>query len=178
MNDDLEERLASLRPATPPRELMRRLRSAASSEPAKRFQPWMVALLDAVIGPWPLALAGMLAAAALIFALQLTFRPDHPQPLRRAPIILTNVDPKHVVAVIDTRGVAARNPPQPEQQPGASFDLQFAALGNTLNPRASGGFHLETPSGPIRLDCGYALPGNEPASGLLGRFNFDARDSF
>ncbi len=65
-DDDLENRLGRLRPAEPPRDLMRRLRDA---EPAPRWVPFWRQ-------PWPLAYAALLAVWVLIGALRMATPSD------------------------------------------------------------------------------------------------------
>ena len=179
MNDDLEERLHELRPAALPRDLRRSLRSADASFQTKRDWRWVAALLGQFRQSRRLIGAGWLAASALAFAVWSLLLP---RPLDLPGRFANTVQATNVKAR-PQENVAFRA----DHGRGVPFDfnsfrsaplLTYAARSGGPNTKFGGGFHLETPAGPIQLDCGYTLAGNKSDNDLFGEFNLNVSDSF
>lgn len=187
-DDDLEKRLGRWFPADPPAELMRRLRTA---EPPATSGKWFARLAaDFLAGRfalrrWPLpgAVVVVLAASIVIFA-------GWP----KRPMISTAPAAASVQPTVGSHNPDAGNPEVSERTVadsgpgrgrGASFDvggfanpdLRYAVVDISPEAAAGGGFHLETPAVPIRLDCGYTLPGSE-SNHSPGKFNLNTRGEF
>ena len=183
MNDELEERLQGLRPAEPPPDLMRRLRAAEPSTLGQRCRRWLAASL---VGSHPpgreVAGAGLCIAVILALAV---WRVPSVFSLRKAATMDRQVSSRE-----NGRRVAQAQPaisgPAADYRRGASFEvggfvrpeLGFPLLGVVRSTNLGGGFPLDAPTGPMRLDCGGVLPGSTSNRSLLGTFNLNGSARF
>ena len=179
MNDDLEERLRSLRPAALPQDLMRGLRSAEPTSRMQRSWPWKAAWHGDLRRSRVLAGAGLLAASVLIFANISPLRQRRSDSTGRLP----TAHQAAAFAVLPQEHAAAST----DHGRGVPFDFTgfrsgpfptYAVLSSDPDARSAGGFHLEVPAGPVRFDCGYTLVRNDFNNYPFGKLNLNVSDSF
>ena len=179
MNDDLEERLCELRPAALPRDLLRSLRSAEPSVRTKRGWRWIATFFGHFRQPQRLVSAGLLAASVLAFAVCSLPLPRHPGlPSNFFNASQATNAKSRLQGSADLRADYGRGVPFDFTGFRAAPLLTYAARSGGPNTKFGGVFHLETPAGPIRLDCGYTLASNDLDNYLFGEFNLNASDSF
>jgi hypothetical protein len=160
--EDLEAWLAGWRPAEPPPNLLRRLRAAEPPVRAKRFWSWRPGLAPEWLPPRSLAFAALLMSAVLALAVwQISLSPFS-KPAGRP----------FSARIGDTHGPAF------DLGSFGQAGLRYAVLDAGLNNHSATLFRLDAPAGPVRLDCGYTVPGNGLNHACIDGFTLNVRDPF
>lgn len=140
MNDDLEARLGKWRPADVSPALMRRLRAAEPAPTlARRAGQWLSGL--SLLRPVPLACAGLLTVAILIFSLPNAQTPTVPgrgAVVRASPMV---------------RSSAALSQQDGAWEKATSFGADSFANSGLRSVRIAALSYMDTPTVSIQLCC-------------------------